>query len=333
MGIAVFYVLRATLPVWSAFVIAIILADLLHPVLRFFSRQGNHVLGMALLLLAIVLIILSVVLLGFYISSQINRFSLVLPVINSTLEEGPYQIARLLDPNFDTLFEQVYINLKRLEASVGEQVTDLLNRNSNRGISRLASSGGQIGIIVVLTLYLLNSFSKYTHALTAFIPSRFRENITGFVAKFAFAMGGYIKGQLLVGLATGILVTLAMMLIGVPLAPVLGIVYGVANFIPYFGPIVAAVPTVIFAFLEGVPTVILAVLALVVVSQIDGNLLSPFIFSKFISLDPVTVIISLLFGGALFGLVGVVLAIPAASFLKVIVQDYYIESRWYKETD
>lgn len=329
------YILWITSSVWSAFLISFLLANLLNPALQFFARKGNRGIGMLALAGILIVILTLFTVLGLYVSSQIRRFTLALPVMTQTVQEAPFQIARRVDPRFGDLFEQVYTGLKRTQATVTTQMARLFSGEGNTSTqslwSRIAGSGGQLGVIFILTLYLLYGFPNYIKAMNRIIPHRYRSGIEAFVSRFAFAMGGYIRGQLIVGFISGVLVFLAMLLIGVPLAPVIGIIYGVANFIPYFGPIVAAIPTVLLAFLEGGQTVILALIALVVVNQLDGNVISPYIFSKFISLDPVTVIIALLVGGALFGFAGIILAIPVAAFLKVLINDFYIDSRWYKK--
>jgi predicted PurR-regulated permease PerM len=334
LGLVVsYFLLRQTTGVWSAFLIAFLLAYLLEPALQFFSRNSSRAVGMTSIIVILVVLLIGVWVLGIYVASQLARFSLALPMMSSIIQEAPYTLARRIDPKFGGLFQQIYTNLKYLESTATTQL--LPNLVGGRGqamasVSRVVGSGGQIGIIFILTLYLLYGFPHYVRSMARLLPHRYRGNAEEFVSKFGIAIGGYVRGQLIVGLICGILTFVAMLIIGVPLAPVIGIIYGVANFIPYFGPLVAAVPTAFFAFPEGGQKVIFALLALIVVNQLDGNIISPYIFSKFISLDPVTVIIALLLGGALFGFVGIILAIPVAAFIKVLVNDYYVDSKWYK---
>ena len=331
-GVAV-YILYLTSSVWGAFLISLLLANLLNPALHYFARRGNRAVGMLALSGILIFILILMAGLGLYVSSQISRFSLALPIISSTIERLPFQTARMIDPRFGNNFAQVYKGLKGVQTTVSQQAIKYLSGEGQAPsvISRIGGLGGQIGIIFILTLYLLYGFPTYIKSFNRIVPHRYRGGIEAFATRFAFAMSGYIRGQMMVGLISGFLVFLAMLLIGVPLAPVIGIIYGVANFIPYFGPIVAAIPTVLLAFLDGNTTVILALIALVVVNQIDGNVLSPYIFSKFIAIDPVTVILALLIGGALFGFAGIILAIPVAAFLKIMINDHYVDSKWYKK--
>ena len=334
IAFGVTYIVYQTSLVWTAFVIALLLANLLNPVLEHFANKSSRALGMLALAGMLVVIGLLIAALGLYVSSQVAHFSRALPMITSTVERLPYQVARTVDPRFGDNFNQVYRSLKGAQSAIRQQTIRYLSAEGEMQtfLLQLANMGGQLGIILILSLYLLYGYPIYIKSFTRIIPHRYRPRIETFVSRFAFAMSGYVRGQLLVGMISGFLFFLLTLLIGVPLAPVLGIIYGVANFIPFFGPIIAAIPTVILAFLEGGTTVIFAILALVIVNQIDGNILSPYIFSRFIAIDPVTVIISLLVGGALFGFAGVILALPVAAFLKVLLMEYYVDSQWYKKS-
>lgn len=321
----------------GAFVVAFLIAYLLNPVLVFFARGGSRTVGMLVIIGLLLLILAAFYLLWIYISSQFARFALALPVITTTIQDLPYLLARRVDPSFGSWFEQIYTTVRSIELwLVNDLVPSLFGANGEdeatpvRGVMNIANWGAQVGIVVILSLYLLYDYPKYVRSFLRIVPHRYRPRVASFVETFGFAVGGFVRGQSLDALITGVVFYLLMLLIGVPLAPVLGIIYGVANFIPFFGPIIAATPTIIFAFVEGGRTVILAIIALIVVNQIDGNLLTPFIFSRFIALDPVTIIVAIFIGGALFGFVGLLLAIPLAAFFKLMVNEYYVESSWYK---
>jgi predicted PurR-regulated permease PerM len=334
--IALGYLLVQLSGIIGAFLAAFLLAYLLNPVLEFFARGNNRTVGMLAVIGLLLLILASFYLLWIYVSSQFARFALALPVITSTIQDLPYQLARRIDPSFGGWFEQIYTTIKSIELwLVDDLIPSLFGGGEEAGgplsgVMNIANWGGQFGIGLILSLYLLYDYPKYVRSFLRIVPHRYRPGVKSFVSTFGFAVGGFVRGQSLDALITGIVYYLLMLLIGVPLAPILGIVYGVANFIPFFGPIIAATPTIIFAFLEGGRTVILAIIALIVVNQIDANLLTPYIFSRFIALDPVTVIVAIVVGGALFGFAGLLLAIPMAAFCKLLVNAYYVESAWYK---
>jgi predicted PurR-regulated permease PerM len=89
------------------------------------------------------------------------------------------------------------------------------------------------------------------------------------------------------------------------------------------------VPTILMALTVGLTPALGALVVLVAVNQVDAHLLTPIIYSRTISLDPVTIVASILTGLVLFGLVGALVAVPIAAFVKLLYVDYYLTSRWY----
>lgn len=118
---------------------------------------------------------------------------------------------------------------------------------------------------------------------------------------------------------------------GVPLAASLGFLAGVFNLIPFVGVIVSGVPALLLAATGGWGKVLLALLVLWLANQLEGNLLGPFIVGRSTRLHPVTAIAAILVGATLFGLWGALLGVPTAAFLKVLLEEYYKKSRFYRE--
>ncbi len=114
--------------------------------------------------------------------------------------------------------------------------------------------------------------------------------------------------------------TAAMALLGVEFALMLGIFAGLAEIIPYFGPIIGAVPAVGLAILKSKWLAVKVAIAFLVIHQLEGNIISPKILGDKVGLHPLVVIFSLLAGGELYGLPGMLLAVPAAAILRVIVR-------------
>src|SRR5690606_13877623 len=106
--------------------------------------------------------------------------------------------------------------------------------------------------------------------------------------------------------------------IDVPYALLLSILLGLTNIIPYFGPIIGAIPAVIIAYASSPSLAIYVVITIFAVQVIEGNLLSPYIMGKNIKIHPIAIIFVLLLGGELFGILGMILAVPVLAILKVI---------------
>ena len=132
-------------------------------------------------------------------------------------------------------------------------------------------------------------------------------------------MGAFLRGQLIVAAIVGLLISVGLASLKVKYALVIGTVAAVFEFIPYFGPVIAAVPAVLFAFVQSPATALWAVVLVVVVHQVEGAVLQPQVMSGSMDLHPLTVIFSILVGGELLGIWGMFLAVPAAASLKLII--------------
>lgn len=130
---------------------------------------------------------------------------------------------------------------------------------------------------------------------------------------------GYIRGQLTDALVMMVLISLVLSIIGVKFSVVIGIFAGIGNLIPYFGPIIAYFSTAIVCLINGdIRTLIIAVIALLIIQTVDGNLIGPKLLSKSIKIHPLIIIVSLIFGSALGGFLGMLVAVPVGAFMKLV---------------
>ena len=134
------------------------------------------------------------------------------------------------------------------------------------------------------------------------------------------SLGSFIRGQLLISAIVGILIAVGLSIMGVDFALIIGLIAGIFNIVPYFGPIIGAVPAVVFALLKSPLTAVYVVLLFAVVNQVESSIISPNILGEHVGLHPVTVIFSIISGGYLFGILGVILAVPVTSIVKVTLR-------------
>jgi predicted PurR-regulated permease PerM len=197
-------------------------------------------------------------------------------------------------------------------------------------LSSLVGGGLQASMIFILTIFFLLRFQTYMDAFLKLVPARHRDGVSTVAAELGWAVGGYLRGQLFIAFVVGVLTYIGLVLIGVPLARALGLLAGVLNVIPFFGPILVAIPTAMVALTIGWPHALGALGILVVVNQIDGQVLSPIVFAHTVEIDPATIVLAIFLGTVLFGLVGAILAVPAAVMVRFFVRRAYFESRWYR---
>jgi predicted PurR-regulated permease PerM len=139
------------------------------------------------------------------------------------------------------------------------------------------------------------------------------------------ALRGWLLGQGFAMVFTGTLITLGLTLLGVPLAGVLGAIAAVLNFVPYLGPLIAAVPAMLLAMTQQPTLALWVALLFLAVQSVEGNVLTPMVQARTADLPPVLLLLTQVLMGALFGLLGVALAAPLAAVGQVLVRRAYVE--------
>jgi predicted PurR-regulated permease PerM len=168
---------------------------------------------------------------------------------------------------------------------------------------------------------------KMTQSALKLVKPDQRERVRAVAADCAKAVTGYMAGNLAISVVAGISTFVFLSIARVPFAGVLGLWVAFADLIPLVGATLGAIPTVGVAFLAS-PTKGFAALAFYVIyQQFENHVLQPTIMSKTVDLNPLAVLVSVLVGVELFGILGALLAIPAAGILQVIVRNLYNEHR------
>lgn len=165
----------------------------------------------------------------------------------------------------------------------------------------------------------------YTGALTLIVTREREERVEEALGATGVALWKWLKGRLVSMFVVGVIITVGLMLIGVPLALILGLIAALFDFVPYIGPIAAFIPAFLLAFAEGPQTALFTTLLYVVVQQLEGNLVTPLIQQWQVSLPPAVVILSIVAFGLVFGVPGVILATPLAVVVMVLGGMLYVE--------
>ncbi|MBK5245078.1 MAG: AI-2E family transporter [Eubacteriaceae bacterium] len=141
----------------------------------------------------------------------------------------------------------------------------------------------------------------------------------------------YFTGKILTSMFIGFLFYLGLLVIGVEYAPLFGMIVGVTNVIPYFGPIIGAIPAVAITLLNDPVKALWVGIWIIVVQQFDGNILAPNVLGKLVELNPFWVLVSVVVGGSIFGLLGMFVAIPMFAVIKVFFEEALTRWETYQE--
>lgn len=266
----------------------------------------------------------------FFLLLLIAFVSFVIPVVVSNITEIIENIDGIQNKITNYVKNLVSDNHPELKARISNIILEMSNRITEKGdalISRAASfstyskiSQVLVGLVTtfVFAYYILRDKTLFKNWFLGIFPYRCRSFAAEIIQDIGSISAKFIKGQFAVALLVGIIEAVGLMLLGIPYSIFFGIIGGLSNMIPYFGPFIGGVLPVIAAFMIS-PFKALCVLVLFLgVQQIDNHFISPKVIEGNLGIHPVTVIAAILIGQELFGIIGILTAVPLYAILKCI---------------
>ena len=191
-------------------------------------------------------------------------------------------------------------------------------------------------LIPFFVFYLLSDYHKMTSRMESWVPPRHRHKASDLLSRISAVISAYVRNQLVIAFAMGVLYAIGFAILRVPLALTLGLISGLLNFIPYVGTLTGLVLAVSFSALNGagIGRIIGILVVFGLVQTVEGYYLTPKLLGEKLNLHPLVVLLGLVVGGNLFGLVGIILAVPVIAATKVVLrfleEDIYQNSAFYR---
>lgn len=318
-------------PVLMPFALAAMLAYLSDPLADRLERAGmGRTLAVSIVFVLLLLVIAAALLLLVpLIARQIENLVQNFPhYVEWTRDRAlPWLQAKLhLDPKaFDT--DRLMEQLKEHLGSIGT----VLGTLSRSGIGVVAWLTNLV-LIPVVWFYLLRDWDRLVAWIDRMLPRSVEPTVAHLARESDAVLGAFVRGQLLVMLALAIYYGVALTLVGISVGPLIGMIAGLLSFVPYLGFITGFAGAIIASLVQhGDWQHLLMVVGVFVIGQLlEGYVLVPRLVGEKIGLHPVAVIFAVLAGGYLFGFLGVLLALPAASVILVLLR--YLAQR-YRQSD
>lgn len=247
---------------------------------------------------------------------------------------------------FDRLVQDVPAAIQRLRERLEQYAWgEALLRHATPGallseggegtaVNAFAATFGVLGNFVVMLfigLYVSLDTRTYRRGLLWILAPSLRVPGADVLDKAGGTLRNWLVAQLMSMAVVGVLTWLGLWLVGVPLAPILGLIAALLAFIPNIGPIMAAVPAVLLGFSEGPTTALMVVGVYLVVQTLESYAITPLIQQARVSLPPALILSMQLLMGVLFGILGLALATPLAALGLTLVRETYV--RRYLETE
>jgi len=337
VALLLLYVLRdVLLPFVAGFGVAYILAPLVVRLTRYGAGRGlAATIALSLFFAAgLTLVLMTVPILR----AQISAFAQKLP--------GYIDRARaVLEPKLDLVWthlgEQDMAELSKLAgANIGEALGWLgaVLGGVISGGAAIANILGLVFIMPVVAFYLLRDWDQIVESIDRWLPRTEAETIRQQFRDIDRTLAGFARGQALVCVMLAAFYAIGLTLAGLDFAVLVGLFSGLATFIPFVGAFAGGVFAVSLALIQFETWTPVAVVAVIFVAgqALEGNLLTPMLVGDRVGLHPVWVIFALLAGGALFGFLGLLLAVPVAAAIGVLVRfalTRYLASPLYRGPD
>lgn len=338
LAVVLLWLLYRLAPVITPFAMAAGLAYLGDPLvdrlerLTFFRRPVSRTAAVTVVFVLLTLLVLGMLLL--VIPKTIEQ-------IRQMIDRVPTILAWLVNTAIPWVEARLGLTFPAMDvASLTETFKTYWKELASAAVNVIGSvsAGGQFLInsllnfvlVPVVTFYLLRDWDKLIEGIRRLIPTRLEPIISGLAREIDDVMGAFIRGQLMVMVALGLIYTLGLWIMGLDLAFAIGMLAGLLSIVPYLGTLVGVVAALIaasFQFQDLIhPLLVLVVFA--VGQTLEGMVLTPKLVGDKVGLHPVAVIFAVLAGGQLFGFLGILLALPVASALNVLLR--YADAQYRK---
>jgi len=330
-------IIKAILSIISPLIIGIIIAYLLYPLSKLINvflvkhlklKCKTHLLSVLLTYLAVILLFIVLIssiyaMIGGQITSNEN-LSGMLATIGSYIKR------------YNEFFD--FINKRITESGLSGDIKGYLSKAITQvapylslsigGVIKLSAGIGSsiintfIGLFI--SFYLLKDYEYFKKLYLDYVSLTMKESkfksFNSTALEINHIVSNFIRGQLLVGLIIGLISSIGLSIIGIDFAFLIGFTAGIANVIPYVGPIIGCIPAIIVGLLSPNPMMALwAVLLLLAVQQLDGAVISPKIVGDSMGLHPIFVIMAITIGGTIAGILGMLLSVPIAGIIKLFL--------------
>lgn len=201
---------------------------------------------------------------------------------------------------------------------------DVLSRATTLGAAALGGLADAL-LVIIAGIYIATDPHIYRRGLIKLFPRSQHEQVEEALKAAGYSLKMWLLGQLVAMALIFLMVTAAMWLIGVPSPIALGLIAGLAEFVPLIGAFVGALPAVLLAFTVDSQTLLWTVVAFVIIQQIESNFIMPVVERRVVALPPAIALFSVVVFGVLFGPVGLFFAVPLAVVVFVLVKKLYVQ--------
>ncbi|MFP4016747.1 MAG: AI-2E family transporter [Halanaerobiales bacterium] len=318
LGGIIYFLIRVKI-ILLPFIVGIILAYLFYPLIRFMRKRNiSRTWAIYILIILFLLsgIVISVVIIPAFLH-ELENLTTAIPEYISKIDNyidflnSEYRRVNL-PPIIKEVIDRTLIKTEEQIISFMENLTELIINSLSTLISLVISP--------FIAYYILKDLDKLKRSMIKCIPRKKRRIFFELGVDINKIFLGYLRGQIWISIIVGTLSIIGLMFFNIRFSLLLGFFAGISNMVPFIGPIIGSMPAVFIAFLTSPSKAVSIVILFFVIQQLESSIISPKIMSNEVGLHPIIVIFSLIAGAELYGIWGLLLAVPVAGSLIVVAK-------------
>jgi predicted PurR-regulated permease PerM len=301
------------------FVLAALLAFIIHPLVDLLDRKFPR--GFSIASVFLVLIILLIVVIGLLapiVADQTQQLIRAFPgYLDKAREFTDSFRGRFLGPGsrWQGFANSLITQLQQSAASLAQSTLP--------AVLSFFTSLFTLVLVPLLAFYMLLGQKDYKATILSITPGPHKETVDRLLHCTGDALWTFLKGQSILMLAVGLLVGFGLYIVGMPYPALFGVIAGLLELIPNFGPLTTTVIVALVGFLISPWLGVKGIIVTTGVQLLENTFLSPYIMAKAVGLNPVTIIFSIFLGAALAGVLGAIIAVPIATIVKIVILYFY----------
>ena len=239
----------------------------------------------------------------------INIYKETNPKVNGNVET-PQIVSNILDSIKGTINDLIV----KVQGSLMGSLSNVISK-----LYGFLTSAFRLVLIIIFSFYFSVDKERFMLRVKKAIPNKHREDISYLTRNIDIALQQFIRGRMLMAIFVGLLTMVYLLVLRVDFAIIIGLITCVADIIPFIGPFLGCAPAVLFAFMDSPMKALWVLILFVIVQWVENNILAPKLIGDSTGLNPLVILISIIIGGGIFGVWGMVISVPLMSIIFILV--------------
>ncbi len=325
----------------GAIFIAAIMAFIINPIVNKLESKGIKR-AYGVIIVYVIFILVMAILLAIVVPktvSEIGKLISSTPKIIETFSDKADEITnnlqKMMEGKFANFASKSDVNIveqfgKRFLDIIKDYQDKLFSSIGNiaSGISGMLSALVKTFLVMIFTFYFTVDKDKVKSFIVRNIPEKYKRDVMYVAVRINDALLEFVKGRLLMAIFVGLITMIALLIVRVDFAIIIGFVTCIADIIPYIGPFLGFLPAVLFAFMESPMKALIVGIIFVLIQWAENNIIAPKLLGDKIGLNPLLILIAIIIGGGMFGVMGMILGVPLISVIIILID--FIKLKYYE---